>query len=142
MAQGKYLSLEEARKLGKLKQFARGHEIEAEAPRPRRRRRPGVGQVGRPRRRRRGRRRRLAHRCAPRWRPRAALHRRPAPGLVRGGCESPVNELPGFCPPFAGTSAQNRAKRGTKRQRPRRVVARQPIVSQGKIWWARVGSNH
>lgn len=31
MAQGKYLSLEEARKLGKLDQFAREHEIEPEA---------------------------------------------------------------------------------------------------------------
>jgi hypothetical protein len=35
MAQGKYLSLEEARKLGKLDQFAREHEIEAEAANPR-----------------------------------------------------------------------------------------------------------
>jgi hypothetical protein len=34
MAQGKYLSLEEARKLGKLDQFAREHEIKPEAANP------------------------------------------------------------------------------------------------------------
>jgi hypothetical protein len=33
MAQGKYLSLEEARKLGKLKEFAKGHPAKIETKR-------------------------------------------------------------------------------------------------------------
>lgn len=35
MSRGKYLSLEEARKLGKLDQFAREHDLAPEMPDPR-----------------------------------------------------------------------------------------------------------
>lgn len=37
MARGKYLSLEEARKLKRLEQFAREHDIQPDVPNPRER---------------------------------------------------------------------------------------------------------